>query len=256
MKKVALITGGSRGIGFGIAKEFAKNGFDLAIFGRRPEDQVSDALDELDGSGADVLYIQGNMANTGDRKKVVTAIRSHYNRLNVLVNNAGMAPRKRTDILKTTQDSYDEVMDANLKGPYFITQSVSNWMIDQKNKFNGFEGCIINISSVSAVMASVNRGEYCISKAGMAMITRLFADRLGNYEIPVYEIRPGIILTDMTASVKQKYDKMLREGLTIQARWGLPEDVGKAALALASGSFPYSTGAVINVDGGMSVQRL
>lgn len=256
MKKVALVTGGSRGIGFGIARELAKNEFDLAIFGMRIKDQVSDALEELKKLGADVLYIQGNVASAKDRDKALAAIRSHFNRLNVLVNNAGMAPRKRTDILKATEESYDEVMDANLKGPYFLTQHVSRWMIDQKREFKGFESCIINISSVSAVMASVNRGEYCISKAGMSMMTQLFAARLGSHNIPVYEIRPGITLTDMTATVKQKYDKMLREGLTIQTRWGLPEDIGKAALALASGSFPYSTGAVINVDGGMTVQRL
>jgi 3-oxoacyl-[acyl-carrier protein] reductase len=256
MKRVALITGGSRGIGFGIAKELAKNEFDLAIFGMRTRDQVSDALEELISLGADVLYIQGNVAAGKDRDKALAAIRSHFNRLNVLVNNAGMAPRERADILKTTEESYDEVMDANLRGPYFLTQQASCWLIDQKQEFKDFEGCIINISSVSAVMASINRGEYCLSKAGMSMMTQLFASRLGIHNIAVYEIRPGITLTDMTASVKQKYDKMLREGLTIQSRWGLPEDIGKAALALASGSFPYSTGAVINVDGGMTVQRL
>jgi len=256
MKKVALVTGGSRGIGFGIASELAKNEFDLAIFGMRTKDQVSDALEELKALDADVLYIQGNVASAKDRDKAVTAVRLHFNRINVLVNNAGMAPRERTDILKTTKESYDEVMDANLSGPYFLTQQVACWMIDQLHEFKDFEGCVINISSVSAVMASVDRGEYCISKAGMSMMTQLFATRLGSYNIPVYEIRPGITLTDMTSSVKQKYDKMLREGLTIQGRWGLPEDIGKAALALASGSFPYSTGAVINVDGGMTVQRL
>ena len=256
MKRVALVTGGSRGIGFGIARELAKNEFDLAIFGMRTREQVSDAIEELISLGADVLYIQGNVAVGKDMDKALVAIRSHFNRLNILVNNAGMAPRERADILKTTEASYDEVMDANLRGPYFLTQQVSCWLIDQKQGSGDFEGCIINISSVSAVMASVNRGEYCLSKAGMTMMTQLFATRLGGHNIPVYEIRPGITLTDMTASVKQKYDKMLREGLTIQSRWGLPEDIGKAVLALASGSFPYSTGAVINVDGGMTVQRL
>ena len=256
MKKVALITGGSRGIGFGIARELARNKFDLAIFGMRSRDQVSDALNELKSLGADVLYHQGNIASGKDREKALLAVRSHFNRLNVLVNNAGMAPRKRSDILKTTEKSYDEVMDTNLKGPYFLTQHVSSWMIDQKRNFADFTGCIINISSVSAVMVSLNRSEYCISKAGMSMMTKLFAARLGNYDIPVYEIRPGIILTDMTSSVKQKYDKMIREGLTLQFRWGLPEDVGKAALALTNGSLNYSTGAIINIDGGMSIQRL
>ena len=256
MRKVALITGGTRGIGLGIAKELAGNGFDLAILGRRAKDQILEALENLGSSGADVLYIQGNVAEAGDREKALSAIKAHFNRLNILVNNAGMGPRTRTDILETTPESFDEVMDVNLKGPYFLTQAVSCWMIEQKKQDEGFEGCIINISSVSAVMASVNRGEYCISKAGISMMTRLFAARLGSHEIPVYEIRPGIVLTDMTIPVRQKYDQMLREGLAVQSRWGMPEDVGKAVLSLATGSFPYSTGAVINVDGGMMIQRL
>lgn len=256
MKKVALITGGSRGIGLGIAEELANNNFNLTIMGRRSSDQVSKIMDGLRKTGADVLYFQGDVASVKDRKNCLEAIEEHFGILNVLINNAGIAPRVRNDILQTTEESFDEVMEVNLKGPYFLTQQVANWMIDQKIKNKKFEACIINISSVSATIASTNRGEYCISKAGISMITQLFAVRMGEFGIPVFEIRPGIILTDMTVKVREKYDNMIKEGLTIQPRLGLPVDVGKAALALVNGSFNYSTGQVIMVDGGITVQRM
>jgi NAD(P)-dependent dehydrogenase (short-subunit alcohol dehydrogenase family) len=178
-----------------------------------------------------------------------------YGRLDVLVNNAGIAPPERKDILEATEESFDLVMNTNLKGPYFLTQLIANQMICQKKESPSDFCCIINVSSVSAVAASVNRGEYCISKAGVAMATRLWAVRLGEYDIPVYEIRPGIIQTDMTAGVKEKYDRLFSQGLALQPRWGTPADVGRVAAALATGSMAYSTGQVIDVGGGMTVNR-
>jgi 3-oxoacyl-[acyl-carrier protein] reductase len=256
MNRIALITGGSRGIGLGIAKEFAKNKIDLAIMGRREPGQVSEVIDELRKTGSDVLYIQGDITSSKDRGNCLKAIKEHFGILNILINNAGIAPRARIDILQGTEKSFDEVMSVNLKGPYFLTQQAANWMIEQKQKRDEYEACIINISSMSATVASTNRGEYCISKAGMSMLTQLFAVRLGEFDIPVYEIRPGIILTDMTVKVREKYDKLIREGVTIQKRWGLPVDVAKAALALVNGVLSYSTGQVISVDGGMTLQAL
>lgn len=256
MKQVALITGGSRGIGLGIAKELAILGFDLAINGTRPLAEVADTLESIRALGAELIYCQGNVALATDRKMILNQVREHYNRINILVNNAGIAPRERRDILNTTEESFDEVMATNLKSNYFLSQDAANWMIKQKNTSPGFWGCIINISSISATLASVNRGEYCISKAGISMATQLFAVRLGEYNIPVYEVRPGIISTDMTSGVKDKYDTMLANGLCLQSRWGLPEDVGKCVGALAKGSFPYSTGQVFIVDGGLTIGRL
>lgn len=256
MKKVALITGGSRGIGFGIAKHLAEAGFDLAINGVRAADAVAGQVKELEKSGAKVLYCQANIASRSDRLRMVEEVREYFGRLDVLVNNAGIAPRERKDILEASEESFSELLQTNLQGPYFLTQSVANWMIEQQTKSSSFQGCIINITSVSAVVASVNRGEYCVAKAGLSMTTQLFATRLGEFNIPVYEVRPGIIRTDMTAGVTGKYDKLIDEGLTINKRWGTPDDVGKAVLALVSGYLPYSTGQVLMVDGGMTIQRL
>ena len=256
MKKTALITGGSRGIGLGVAKELAKAGFDLAINGIRDKESVVSVLDEFKTFGVDVIYAQGNVSKKEDRKKIFDTVISEFGQLNVLVNNAGIAPRERKDILEAPEDIYDEVLETNLKGPYFLTQLFANHMVLQKRGNPEFLCCIINVSSVSATVASVNRGEYCISKAGIAMATKLWAARLGEFEIPVYEIQPGVIKTDMTSGVTAKYDKMFEEGLSIQKRWGLPEDVGKVAVAMATGMMPYSTGQVVLVDGGMTVQRL
>jgi NAD(P)-dependent dehydrogenase (short-subunit alcohol dehydrogenase family) len=255
MKRVALITGGSRGIGFGIAKHLAQNGFDLAVNGVREEKIVADVLKELRNTGADVLYCQGDVSSTADRKKIIEQVKKHFGKLHVLVNNAGVAPKERKDILETTEESFDRLMATNLKSTYFLSQHVANWMIEQKKADTLFIACIINISSVSATVASVNRGEYCVSKAGMSMVTQLFAVRLGEFDIPVYEVRPGVIYTDMTAAVKEKYDKLIGEGLTVQKRWGYPDDVGKAVSALALGNFPYSTGQVIMIDGGITLSR-
>ena len=256
MKKIALVTGGSRGIGFGIATQLAANGFDLAINGVRPAGDVEAAIKQLKSYGNDVVYCRGSIASSAHREKIISEVKDHYHRLDILVNNAGMAPRQRNDILEATEESYDEVMNTNLKGSYFLMQKAANWMIEQKKNDAAFSGCIINISSLSATVASVNRGEYCLSKAGLSMATQLFAVRLGAFNIPVFEVRPGIILTDMTAGVKEKYDKMINEGLCLQQRWGEPEDVGKVVASLAKGDFLYSTGQVIMVDGGLTIPRL
>lgn len=255
MKKVALITGGSRGIGFGIAKHLAQSGFDLAVNGVREETAVADALQELRNAGAEVLYCQGDVSLTAGRKKIIEQVKKRFGRLHVLVNNAGVAPKERKDVLETTEESFDRLIAVNLKSTYFLSQDVANWMIKQKKADNSFSSCIINISSVSATAANVNRGEYCVSKAGMSMVTHLFAVRLGEFAIPVYEVRPGVIDTDMTTGVKEKYDVLIDEGLTVQQRWGYPDDVGKAVSALALGNFPYSTGQVIMIDGGLTLSR-
>lgn len=256
MNQVAFITGGSRGIGYGIALTLAKEGFDLAINGMRPEETVSEALANLKQQGVDVIYCQGDIASTEARQQMLSKIKSYYGRLNVLVNNAGVAPKERKDILEASEESFEHIIKTNLQGPYFLTQQVANWMIEQKKQDEAFSAGIINISSISATVASVNRGEYCISKAGISMMTSLFATRLGEYGILVYEVRPGVIKTDMTSGVTEKYDKLIGEGLCIQPRWGYPEDVGRVVTALAKGYFPYSTGQTIMVDGGMTIPRL
>lgn len=255
-RPVALITGGSRGIGYGIAEHLAKAGFDLAINGVRTEAFVTGALDGLRALGVEVLYCPGDIASREDRMAMLEKIKAYFGRLNVLVNNAGVAPKERRDILEATEESFQYVLSTNLQGAYFLTQAAANWMIGQKQDTPTFTGCIINVSSVSATVASVNRGEYCIAKAGLSMATQLFAARLGEFDIPVYEVRPGIIQTDMTAGVTAKYDALIENGLCVQKRWGYPDDVGRAVASLARGDFPYSTGQVILVDGGMTLPRL
>ena len=256
MKYVALITGGSRGIGLGIAHALVKEGYRVAINGVRPIQQVVETLNDLKADGGEVIYCQGDIGNPDERKKIVEEIKNQWGDLHVLVNNAGIAPKERKDILEADEKSYDRLMNVNLKGPYFLTQQVANWMIKQKIKNPKNRFTIINISSVSATTASVNRGDYCISKAGISMATKLWAARLGEFDIPVYEVQPGVIRTDMTAGVIEKYDKLIAEGLTIQKRWGNPEDLGKTVVALASGMIPYATGQVIKTDGGMTIQTL
>ena len=256
MDRVALVTGGSRGIGLGIVQQLAQQGFNIAINGVRPVDGVTEVLASIKALGVEVIYCQGNVALSADRAKILQEVKDHYGQLNLLVNNAGIAPRERRDVLSTSETSFDEVLDTNLKSCYFLTQAAANWMIEQKAANPDFSASIINISSISATVASVNRGEYCVSKAGISMVTQLFAVRLGEYDIPVYEVRPGVIATDMTAGVKEKYDNLIGGGLCVQPRWGTPEDVGKAVGALAAGGFPYSTGQVFMVDGGLTLSRL
>lgn len=255
-KKSALVTGGSRGIGLSIAKYLAKTGFNIAINGMRPTTEVTSVLEELRDFGVEAIYCRGNVGDSEDRLRIIQKIQNNFGQLNVLVNNAGVAPLERKDILETTEESFDRVLGINLKGSFFMTQMVSNGMIAHQKIDPDYRGCIINISSVSATMASVNRGEYCISKAGLSMVTQLFAVRLGDFNIPVYEVRPGIIKTDMTAGVQAKYDKLFEEGIAVQRRWGEPNDVGKVVATLAKGDFAYSTGQVVLVDGGLSIGRL
>jgi NAD(P)-dependent dehydrogenase (short-subunit alcohol dehydrogenase family) len=254
---VALITGGTRGIGFGISKALAREGFDLAINGVRQERRVQDAKDELQNLGAEVIYCRADVSSRQQRDRMIDQIRGQFGRLDVLVNNAGVAPSERADVLEASEESFQRLIDINLKGPYFLTQSVANWMIEQKGEVDEFSGYIVNISSISATIASPDRGDYCISKAGISMATKLWAVRMSAFDIPVYEVRPGIIDTDMTAGVTDKYDRLIfEEGLTLQERWGQPGDVGKAVASLLRGDFDYSTGEVFMVDGGMTVSRL
>ena len=254
--RVALVTGGGRGIGLGIARRLAACEFDLAICGRRPEEDVARELDDLRQLGARTLYVKADVGDRAARARLVDAVRSEYGCLDVLVNNAGIAPRQRVDLLQATDESFEEVMRVNLEGPHFLTQACAVWMVEERMADETWSGCIVNISSMSASVVSTNRGEYCLSKAALSMSTKLWATRLGEFDIPVYEIRPGIIRTDMTAAVAETYSELLEEGLAIQKRWGTPDDVGVVVAALARGEMPYSTGQVICVDGGLTVQRL
>lgn len=256
MKQVALITGAGRGIGLGTAKALAADGHDIVIADIHAEADVADALQEVRDLGAEVLYCRADVTDPAARKAMLAQVQEKFGRLNVLVNNAGVGPRVRADILEATEEEFEWVMKINLQGPYFLTQAVANWMIAQKQADPAWWGCIVNISSMSATVVSVNRGEYCISKAGVSMATQLWAARLGEFNIPVYEIRPGIIRTPMTAGVVAKYDKLISEGLLIQSRWGFPEDIAKAVAMMARGDIAYSTGQVVNVDGGVTIQRL
>lgn len=256
MKQVALVTGGSRGIGLGIAVALAEEGFNLVINGRREKNEVQSVLDDLTTKGAEALYCKADISQTEERSRMLSEIRTKFGRLDILINNAGVAPLVRNDILTATEESFERVMKINLQGPYFLAQNVANWMIEQKTQDSEFKGCIVNVGSISATVVSTNRGEYCVSKAGMGMMTQLFAARLGEYDIPVYEIRPGMILTDMTSGAKDKYDQMIKEGLLVQSRWGQPEDNGKVVVAMVKGYLPFSTGQIIMVDGGLTIQRL
>ncbi len=257
--KTALVTGGTRGIGFGIAQSLAEEGWNLVLNGMRPEDTVQDVLDSLRSNGVEVAYAQGDIGSAEGRESIIGVVRSASGgALSLLVNNAGVAPKQRLDILETTEENYDFVVDTNLKGAFFLTQLVANDMVEAKKLDEDFSGAIVNVSSISATVVSVNRGEYCIAKAGLSMVTQLFAARMGEFNIPVFEIRPGVTKTDMTSSpaVTEKYDKLIGDGLCVTKRWGYPEDVAKAVASLARGDFPYSTGQVLMVDGGLTIPRL
>ena len=256
MKRVALVTGGTRGIGFGIARALAREGFDLALCGRRAAEAVQESLEALRDLGGDVAYLVADVSEAAARQALLEAVNARFGRLHVLVNNAGVAPKERRDVLEATEESFEWVLGVNLRGPYFLTQAVARWMIEQQREAEDFSGCIVNVTSVSSTLASTNRGDYCISKAGLSMATQVWAVRLAEFDLPVYEVRPGITLTDMTQAVEAKYDRLIEEGLLLQPRWGLPEDVGKAVAMLARGDLSYSTGQVIMVDGGMTVHRL
>jgi 3-oxoacyl-[acyl-carrier protein] reductase len=257
MAKVALITGGSRGIGFGIAERLASEKWDLVINGVRPEADVSEPLGKLRSLGVRAQYAPGDIGTPEGRASILKSARSFAGgAVNLLVNNAGVAPKARLDLLETTEASYDHVVGTNLRGTFFLTQAVARDMVAARQADAGFAATIVTISSISATVVSINRGEYCIAKAGLSMVSQLFSVRLGAEGIPVYEVRPGVIKSDMTAGVTEKYDKLIAQGLCVQARWGQPEDVGKAVASLARGDFPYSTGQVIMVDGGLTMPRL
>jgi 3-oxoacyl-[acyl-carrier protein] reductase len=257
MKKTALVTGGGRGIGFGICEKLAADGFNLVLSGRSDVSKVADSMKALEDLGAEVLYCSGDVSSATDRAALLVEIKERFGRLDVLVNNAGVAPKVRADILEADEESFEWIMKINLQGPYFLTQACANWMIEQKKADDSFGGCIINVGSISATVVSPNRGDYCISKAGLGMMSSLFAARLGEFSIPVYEIRPGIIKTDMTAGVTGKYDDLISNTeLLVEKRWGLPEDIGKLAAAMARGDLPYASGQAIYVDGGLTMNRL
>ncbi len=255
-KKTAVITGGTRGIGLGIAEALAQEGFDLMLCGRRTSTEVESVVEALRRPGQEVAYVRADVASRADREALLGRTREIFGRLDVLVNNAGRAPFERLDILNATEESYDAVMETNLKGPYFLTQEAARWMVEQRREGDQERKSIHFVTSVSATMASIRRGEYCISKAGLAMAAQLWAVRLAEFDIPVYEIRPGIIETDMTAGVRAVYDERIRQGMLLQRRWGTREDVGRVVAALARGDLAYSTGQVILVDGGMTVGRI
>ena len=253
-RPVAIVTGASRGIGRDVALELASLGFDLVI--NRARDERPSVLDEVGGLGARGEFAPGNIAEPDVRTRILELTREKFGRCDMLVNNAGAAPDKRLDILEANDESFERVLGINLRGPYFLTQAVANWMVEQRkeDKFRALR--IINVGSISAYTSSPSRGEYCISKAGIAMMTKLYADRLAEYDIGVFEISPGIIETDMTRAVKDKYDRLIAEGLTPMRRWGTPQDVAKAIGAIAEGRLDFSTGSVINVDGGFHLRRL
>jgi NAD(P)-dependent dehydrogenase (short-subunit alcohol dehydrogenase family) len=256
MTATALITGGTRGIGFGIARALAQQGWNLALSGVRAQADVADALDELRAAGVTVTYIAADVSVAADRARLVDAVRTRLPPVNALVNNAGRAPRLRADLLDAREDSFEELMRTNLQGPYFLTQAIARDQIARRREDPSFGASIVFVTSVSAEMASINRGDYCVSKAGLAMAARLFAARLAPEGIPVYEVRPGIIATDMTAAVKDVYDRRIAEGLVPERRWGQPDDVGRVVAALVRGDAPYATGSVIHVDGGLAIPRL
>ena len=251
MKKVAIITGAAGGIGYACVEKFDKEGYSIVAMDIVPNDKVGDKFDKFQS----VTYVSGNLASGEDRANIVKVAMDTYGRIDVLVNVAGVAPKVRNDILEMTEESYDFVMDINTKGTLFLTQLVANQMIKQE-KVNGIKGYIANVSSCSAYTSSTSRGEYCISKAGATMITKLFADRLACEGITVNEICPGIIATGMTEKVKEKYDNLIAGGLVPLGRWGLPEDCANAIYVLCSGLLGYTTGQSIIVDGGMHIQRL
>lgn len=249
--KTALVTGGARGIGLGISRELVTQGYTVAVCGRSPAEKTAEAMASL---GPAATYFECDISDAASREKMLASVVARFGVPDVLVNNAGVAPEVRADVLEMTPESFDRVMSINLKGPFFLTQAVARLMAAEKGT-EAFR-CIVNTGSISADYASISRGEYCLSKAAVAMATKLWAVRLAEFGIPVYEVRPGVVHSDMTKVVSAKYDKLIAEGLTLTPRWGEPSDVGRVVASLASGAFAYSTGQVINVDGGMTVLRL
>jgi NAD(P)-dependent dehydrogenase (short-subunit alcohol dehydrogenase family) len=255
-ERVALVTGAGRGLGRGIALGLAGQGWKVCIHYRGDAASAGETLRQAEDAGGQGLLMQADVASGPDRERLVQAVLGAWGRIDLLVNNAGMAPRRRADLLEMSEESYDEVLAVNLKGPFFLTQRVARQMIALLEAGAIENPLIVNIGSISAYTSSLNRGEYCISKAGLGMLTALFADRLAEYGIRVFELRPGIMQTDMTQGVRDKYDRLIEAGLTPIRRWGQAEDVARAVVAIAGGAFPFSTGEVINIDGGFHLRRL
>jgi len=262
-RPLAIVTGGSRGIGRAISLELARLGYDILLAhfdftaeGKPDESKAAATQSEIESLGARCSALRADISESGGRKVLVDLAKKDFGRCDMQVNNAGVAPRERRDLLEATEESFDRVIRINLRGPYFLTQMVAKWMIEEKDRHPERIYRIVNTGSLSAYTSSPSRGEYCISKAGIGMMTALYADRLAEYGIGVFELRPGIIETDMTAPVKEKYDRLIAEGLTPIKRWGKPEDVARAVGAIAQGRLDFSTGQVINVDGGFHLRRL
>lgn len=244
---VAVITGGTRGIGLGIAKTLLKNGFSVVVSARKISEEIESLKEEYCGK---VHFVSCDISSEADIENLASEVKEKFGTIDLLVNNAGVAPNERKDILEITPEDFSQVVDINLKGTFFVTQRLAPLLIENKG------GRIVNISSMSSYTASLNRGEYCISKAGISMTTKLFAARLAEYGVSVIEIRPGIIETDMTAKVKEKYESMIGDGLTPIKRMGQPEDIAKCVLSIAKGNFDFCTGTVIDCDGGFNVRVL
>ncbi|MBN2218227.1 MAG: 3-ketoacyl-ACP reductase [Pirellulales bacterium] len=255
-RPVALVTGGCRGIGRAIAAAMARLGMNVAVADWAEEDASAEVKSLVAGAGVEFLFVRTDVANADDRGHLVETLKTTWGRCDLLVNNAGVAPLVRSDLLEATEESFDRVMSINLKGPYFLTQKIANWMIEQRREHPDRKPRIVNTGSISAYTSSPGRGEYCLSKAGVAMMTALYADRLAEHGIGVFEIRPGIIATDMTSTVKEKYDALIAGGLTPIRRWGTPEDVAQVVVAIAEGRLDFSTGQAIGVDGGFQIRRL
>jgi NAD(P)-dependent dehydrogenase (short-subunit alcohol dehydrogenase family) len=258
-EKVAIVTGASRGIGKGIALALAREGFAVAVNYAANRDAAAAVQNELESTGGRAVLVQADVSLSPDRQRIVSETLTAFGRIDLLVNNAGVAPAVRADLLEASEDSFDRLININLKGPYFLTQLVAREMIKQRTTDHGPRTLpkIVNITSVSAYTASVNRGDYCVAKAGLAMMTKLYAARLAEHCINVYEIRPGVIETDMTGPVRAKYDDLIfNKGLTPIRRWGTSDDVARAVVAIAKDLLPFSTGEVINVDGGFHLRQL
>lgn len=253
-RPVALITGGARGIGLGISHELAQAGYDLMLNGVRPESEVGESLAQVRSLGGEVAYISADVSQATDRERMIEAVRERYGRLDALVNNAGITSPGRKDLLEADEESFDKVIGINLKGPFFLTQLAARFMLEQQSTTH--RRTIVFVSSISAEFVSVNRGDYCLTKKALGMATQLWAARLAEHEIDVYEVRPGVIHSDMTAGVTEKYDRLIADGLNLQRRWGTPQDVGRAIRTLVQGDIPYATGQVLKIDGGMTIHQL
>ncbi len=253
-EKVALITGGARGIGLGIARELASAGWSLMLNGVRPKAEIIEVLNELASHGTNIDYCSADIGNSDDRVRLIKSVEQRFGRLDALINNAGITSPGRKDILEADEDAWDQVFDINLKGPFFLTQLAANFM--RKESATQARRSIIFVSSISAEFVSVNRGDYCITKHGLGMATKLWAVRLAEFGIDVYEVRPGVIRSDMTSAVTEKYDTLIAQGLTHDRRWGEPADVGRAVRVLVQNEIPYATGQVLKIDGGMTIHEL